>query len=115
MSSIQKRNLPLYYDLCLAKNHNFIFHHFNQEIRRQTIRSVSLRVKRGDVPTTDLMKMVFEDDFKEYFDNNEAVFDLNLYTLYAFWSGHFNIQAKNIPINTILGKLVVGILLSFNP
>ena len=64
MSTIQRRTLLLFYDRRFAKNINFIFPHFNQDMRRQTNRSVSLRVNRGDARTADLMKMVNEDDFQ---------------------------------------------------
>ena len=65
MSSIQRKTLLLFYDRRFAKNHNFIFHHFNQEMRRQTNTNVSLRVDRRDARTEDLMRMVNEEDFAD--------------------------------------------------
>ena len=73
MSAIQRKTLLLFYDRRFATNHNFIFHHFNQEMRRQTNREVSIRVNRGDSRTVELMEIVNQEGFLN--DLKTAVLD----------------------------------------
>ena len=75
LSTIQRRTLLLFYDRRFAENHNFIFHQFNQEMRRQTNKEVSIRVNRGDTRTADLMEIVNQKEFLQ--DLKTAVLDPN--------------------------------------
>ena len=75
MSEIQRKTLLLFYDRRFATNHNFIFHHFNQEMRRQTNKEVSIRVNRGDSRTVELMEIVNQEGFVN--DLQTAILDPN--------------------------------------
>ena len=97
LSAVQRKTQLLFYDRRFATNRNFIFHHFNQEMRRQTNRNVSLRVDRKDPRTAELMELVNEDGFKnklqhavENPNSKEAV----------------DIKKKVLPLVKILGSKV---------
>ena len=63
MSPIQRKTLMLFYDRRFATNQNFVFHQFNQQMRTQTNKAVSLRVDSGDPRTTELMEIVNKGEF----------------------------------------------------
>ena len=101
MSTIQRKTLLLFYDRRFATNQNFIFHHFNQEMRRQTNNRVSLRVKRADQKTEQLMDMVNREDFREML--NHAVSNPN------------SDQAKNIKRNVLPLLKIIGSKVKWSP
>ena len=63
LSPIQRRTLLLFYDRRFSQNQNFIFHHFNQEMRKQTNRIVGLKVDRGGEKTKELLEIVNRPNF----------------------------------------------------